>query len=190
MVAEVVPGGPAAKAGFEQGDIVTAINGKAVEDSRDLTRRVASWCRRRQHATFTVNRQGKTEDHQGRDRRAARRQGRRPTRPTTPSAGARHRQRHGPGPGVADAGSAQDLQPRRQSSTGVVITKVDPDSDAADKGLQPGDVVLKIGNRAVKTPQDVQAGVAEAKKGGRKSVLLLVARPGRHRLCRRRYRQT
>ncbi len=41
LVAEVVPDGPAAKAGFEQGDIVTAINGQAVEDNRDLTRKVA-----------------------------------------------------------------------------------------------------------------------------------------------------
>ena len=57
----------------------------------------------------------------------------------------------------------------------MVITKVDPDSDAADKGLQPGDVVLRVGNRIVRTPADFQAGVAEAKKGGRKSVLLLVA---------------
>ena len=59
---------------------------------------------------------------------------------------------------------------------GVVITKVDPDSDAADKGLQPGDVVLKIGSRIVKNPADVQSGIVEAQKGGRKSVLLLVAR--------------
>ena len=48
--------------------------------------------------------------------------------------------------------------------------------DAADKGLQPGDVVLKIGSHAVKSPADVQSGIAEAKQGGRKSVLLLVAR--------------
>jgi serine protease Do len=58
---------------------------------------------------------------------------------------------------------------------GAVITKVDPDSDAADKGLQPGDVVLRVGNRVVRTPTDFQAGVAEAKKIGRSSVLLLVA---------------
>jgi serine protease Do len=61
-------------------------------------------------------------------------------------------------------------------NSGVVITKVDPDSDAADKGLQPGDVVLKINNRTVKSPADFASGVSEAQKGGRKSVLLLVAR--------------
>ncbi len=60
----------------------------------------------------------------------------------------------------------------------MVITKVDANSDAADKGLQPGDVVLKIGDHNVKTPQDIQSGVAEAKKGGRKSVLLLIAKSG------------
>jgi serine protease Do len=59
---------------------------------------------------------------------------------------------------------------------GAVITKVDPNSDAAEKGLQPGDVVLRIGNRAVRAPADVSAGIAEAQKGGRSSILLLVAR--------------
>ena len=60
-------------------------------------------------------------------------------------------------------------------AVGGVATKVDPNSDAAEKGLQPGDVVQRVGGRAVHTPADVQSGVAEAQKGGRKSVLLLVA---------------
>jgi serine protease Do len=60
--------------------------------------------------------------------------------------------------------------------SGVVITKVDPNSDAADKGLQPGDVVVKIGSHTVHSPADVQSGVADAQKIGRKSVLMLVAR--------------
>jgi serine protease Do len=61
---------------------------------------------------------------------------------------------------------------------GVLITKVDPDSDAADKGLQPGDVVMSVSNKTVHTPQDVQKGVTEAQGMGRKSVLLLVATSG------------
>ena len=175
IVANVVPGGPAAKAGFEQGDIVTAIDGKAVEDA---TRPDPPGRQRRRPAPDRdLHRQppGQAGRSQGHDRRASRRQGglqrRRPRAMLEPASG----QRHGPGPVVADAGSAQDLSISPTPSTGVVITKVDPDSDAADKGLQPGDVVLKVGNRMVTTPQDVQAGVAEAKKGGRKSVLLLVA---------------
>src|SRR6201994_3678723 len=57
IVASVVPNGPAAKAGFEQGDVVTAIDGKAIEDSRDLTRRVATDVAG-SNVDFTIQRQG------------------------------------------------------------------------------------------------------------------------------------
>ncbi len=60
--------------------------------------------------------------------------------------------------------------------SGVVITRLDPDSNAAEQGLQVGDVVLKINNRDVTNATDVQNGIAEARRQGRKSVLLLVAR--------------
>jgi serine protease Do len=175
MVAEVVPGGPAAKAGFEQGDIVTAIDGQAVDDSYDLTRRVAS-VPTGNVATFTVSRQGKPlqlkatiavrPDQQQLASNSPNKEG-----ALAPSAAS-----------VAGLGLS-NLTPEAKRSfnigdkviAGAVITKVDPDSDAADKGLQPGDVVLKVNNRAVRSPADVQAGVADAKKGGRSSVLLLVA---------------
>jgi serine protease Do len=61
---------------------------------------------------------------------------------------------------------------------GVVVTNIDPDSDAADK-LSRGDVVMRVNNRVVQTPQDVQRVVAEAQKAGRKNVLLLVSHQGR-----------
>jgi serine protease Do len=61
---------------------------------------------------------------------------------------------------------------------GVLITKVDPESDAAEKGLQPGDVVVSVKNRAVHTPQDVEKSVAAAHTAGVKSVLLLVSTGG------------
>ncbi len=58
IVASVVAGGPAAKAGFQQGDIVTAMDGKPVEDNKDLTRRVATIAAGAT-TTFSVSRQGK-----------------------------------------------------------------------------------------------------------------------------------
>jgi serine protease Do len=61
---------------------------------------------------------------------------------------------------------------------GVLVTRVDPNSDAADKGLQPGDVLISVSNRSVHTPQDVQKSVADAHAQGRKSVLVLVAGSG------------
>jgi serine protease Do len=62
--------------------------------------------------------------------------------------------------------------------SGILITSVDPDSDAAEKGLQPGDVVQRVGTHNVRTVEDFQKSVEEATKGGRKSVLLLVATQG------------
>jgi len=174
IVASVVTGGPAAKAGFEQGDVVTAIDGQAVDDSKDVVRRVAGLVAGRT-STFTVNRQGKVEQikvtigQKPEDKVAA----------NMLNSGAMM----GPASASAMGLGLSPLTPEARRTfnladdvAGVVITKVDPDSDAADKGLQPGDVVLKIGSRAVRTPADVQTGIVEAQKGGRKSVLLLVAR--------------
>jgi serine protease Do len=61
IVASVTTGGPAAQAGMVAGDIVVAVNGKAVEDSRDLTRRVAA-LPAGANATFTVLRNGSTKN--------------------------------------------------------------------------------------------------------------------------------
>jgi serine protease Do len=176
MVAEVVPTGPAAKAGFEQGDIVTAIDGQSVDDATDLTRRVAN-VPTGQVATFNVSRQGKPMQLKvtiG-------------TRPDQQQVASNAPDRNGMmSPSAANAAGLglSSLTPETKKNfniaetvvTGAVITKVDPDSDAADKGLQPGDVVLRVGNRMVRSPADFQSGVAEAKKGGKTSVLLLVAR--------------
>jgi serine protease Do len=61
-----------------------------------------------------------------------------------------------------------------QTPDGVVVRSVDPASEAAEKGIRPGDVIVKVSGRDVKKPSDVVAGVEEAKKGNRNSVLLLL----------------
>jgi serine protease Do len=175
MVAEVVPGGPASKAGFEQGDIITAIDGQAVDDATGLTTKVAA-VPTGQAATFTVLRQGKPIQVKvaiG-------------TRPDAQQMASNAPDGNGmmmPSSANAAGLGLSSLTPEAKKNfnisenvvAGAVITKVDPDSDAAGKGLQPGDVVLRVGNRIVRSPADFQTGVTEAKKGGRTSVLLLVA---------------
>ena len=55
------------------------------------------------------------------------------------------------------------------------MSSVDQNSEAADKGFRPGDVIVGIGNKNVRNPADIEQGVAEARKAGRETVLLLVA---------------
>ena len=59
--------------------------------------------------------------------------------------------------------------------TGVAVTAIDPESDAAAKGLRPGDVITRVNGRPVRMPSDIARSVVEAKRQGRESVLLLVA---------------
>ena len=144
-------------------------------DSRDLTRRVATVASGAT-AHFAVNRQGKSQDiavkigDRPDDKVAA-------NNAPAPAATAPAVTGNAMGLGLA-ALTEQQRKQRNIAAGGVLITKVDPSSDAADKGLQAGDIVLKVGSHAVKTPAEVQAGIAEAQKGGHKSVLLLVATQG------------
>ena len=57
---------------------------------------------------------------------------------------------------------------------GVAIVGVDPNGLAAAKGLSDGDVILEVAGRAVQTPQQVKSGLEQARKDGRKAVLLKV----------------
>jgi len=172
IVAQVVDDSPAAKAGFKQGDVVTAINGQAVEDSRDLTRRVAA-LRAGAKAEFTVLRDGKERtlaaDIAKRDEdrltALASDEGRGATNEATGKMG------------LALAELTSSLKRRYgvgEDATGVLITAVDPSSEAAEKGLRPGEIIVSVGNRQVATPDDVRRALDEAQNAGRRTVLFLV----------------
>lgn len=78
---------------------------------------------------------------------------------------------------------ALDDQARQQfgikrSGGGAVVEGVNPDTDAQDKGLQAGDVIVRAGSHPVNAPSDVSLAAAAAKRNGRSDVLLLVSRNG------------
>ncbi|MEA3046426.1 MAG: serine protease Do, partial [Sphingomonadales bacterium] len=73
-------------------------------------------------------------------------------------------------------GDLQRLQIRDASVRGLVIGSVDPNSDAGQKGLQPGDVILSIDQTATPTPEAAAAAVDAARRARRNTVLLLVKR--------------
>jgi len=73
---------------------------------------------------------------------------------------------------------SKDLRSRykvKDSVKGVVITSVDGSSDAAEKRLSPGEVIVEVAQEAVSSAADVKKRVEQLKKDGKKSVLLLVA---------------
>jgi serine protease Do len=61
---------------------------------------------------------------------------------------------------------------------GVVVTKVEDNSAAAEKGLHEGDVIVEVDQQAVTTPGDVETRVKEAKDRGYRVVTLLIFRGG------------
>jgi serine protease Do len=173
LVAEVTPDTPAAKAGMKQGDVVIAVNGAEVADARALTRAIAA-LKPGTEATLAIWRDGAKDD-------LTVTLGSLPGDNQTASAA--------PGLAVPDVPqlglSLQPVQPSDREGlglapeqTGLVVTAVDPSSEAADKGIAPGDVILTVSNQPVSSAADLAAAAKEAADEGRPSVLLLVARQG------------
>ena len=63
-----------------------------------------------------------------------------------------------------------------EDGNGLVVTDVDPDSDAADRGIQAGDVITSINSMPVNGTSDVEKALADASKSGRKAVLFQITR--------------
>ena len=185
LVADLIPNGPASKAGVLQGDVVIGVNGVTVRSSSELTREVA-----KAHAGDSLNvdllRDGKRKT-------VAVRSGIRPTEKEL----AANDNLPGQGGSGDPAGPAAqrptvlglalaplDAATRRKLNLdpnvrGVLVDSVDASSDAGQKGLRKGDVVVKAADRDIASAADLAQAVDAAKKAGRPSVLLGVLRDGR-----------
>jgi serine protease Do len=181
IIRTVVASGPAAKAGLMQGDVIVKVNGQQVTPDQTVSYLVANSpvgqrvpveiVRNGKHGTVYVT----LED--------------RPTEEAlnkiaggeTPAPGST-------GPAAVQSQKALGLSLARLTpelarsanlpagARGVIITGVDPNSDAAEQGLQRGDLIMSVNNQPVSDPAQVIAGVDGARKTGRTSVLLLIKR--------------
>jgi len=172
LVAEVTPGGPAEKAGLKPGDLVTKVNGQPITDATGLTRAVGQV-----HAGDAVRLELRRE---GKVQELVIRSGLRPSEDQLAQNGQPPSARGDDDEGGAATGAlGLSVAPDPQGK-GVRVAGIDGNSDAAQKGLRRGDLILQAGGRATHTAADVTAAVAEAKKAGRKQVLLFVARGETH----------
>jgi len=80
--------------------------------------------------------------------------------------------------GLDLAGLSKDLRTRykiKESVKGVIVTGVETGSDAAEKRLSAGDVIVEVAQESVTNAADVKKRIEQLKKDGKKSVLLLVS---------------
>jgi serine protease Do len=183
IVRTVQPGDPAAKAGIQQGDVIVAVNGKEVNPDQTVSYLVANTpvgarvpveiVRNGRRMTVPVMiSQRPTEEELQKQlgvNDEGNTQGGGTTAPASQALGLSLQ------PVTPQIAQALKLPP---GTTGVVITGIDSSSDAAQKGLQRGDVILSVNRQAVTTPAQVSAAIEAARKAGRNSVLLLVKRGG------------
>jgi serine protease Do len=161
LVAEAQKDGPAAQAGVQAGDTIVSVDGKPVAGPRELSREIGA---KKPGATVSLG-----VIRGGKEQTLAMKLGTLPGDKTA----------------KADIGSGADgeaqgfglqLAPasavKGAGGQGVVVTQVDPDGAAAGQGIKTGDVILEIGGKPVSEPSQVKQAVAEARKEGRKAVLM------------------
>src|SRR4051812_7968297 len=159
-------GSPAAKAGIEAGDVITAVNGTAVKDSRDLARTIATLAPGSSVKLDVV--------HKGESKTVTLALGELPNQGQAKADGGKAQQSTGtPHLGLSLA-PASDVQGAGQK--GVVVTGVDPQGPSAQHGIQTGDVILNVGGKAVANVGDFRSELAQVKSSGKNSVLLQVKR--------------
>lgn len=165
LVSEAQADGPALDAGIRAGDIVTAVDGRSVASPRELARRIGG-IQPGTDVELTLWRNGAEEKVTlelgtlpGDEQQAS-------LAVPTPDATNQDDAVAGFGLTVAPADNGE----------GLVVTEVAPDSAAAERGIQVGDVIRTVNSSAVADVEDVERAVGEASQSGRRAVLVQVER--------------
>ncbi len=165
LVSEVVSGGPAAKTGIRQGDVIVGFNDEPIKDAHDLPAMVAK-TPVGEHVTVTLRRDGKTQ-------KVPVTIGKLPAEQATS-------EESGQAAPSQWGLQLQDVTPQmaRQrgltEAAGVMVVGVQPGSPAERAGLQRGDVIREVNRQAVQSVQEVRDAIAKA--DNQDAVALLVKR--------------
>lgn len=159
-------GSPGDKAGIKQGDIITAVNGDTIKDARDLSRKIGAMAPNTK-VEISLWREGKSQ-------------------PVTVTLGdLASDQASASSPNSSQGDEQQPSSEKALASLGVTvapsedgkglsITDVDPDSDAAARGLKTGEKITSVNNQQVGTAADVEKILEQAKKDGRSKALFQI----------------
>jgi len=168
LVAEAVAGGPAAKAGITSGDVIASVDGAPIKDASALSRRISD---------ITPGTSVKLEIiRDGKVRSIAVALGELPV----PSQTATADREHHAAPETMGRGDAGDLGVKLAPAgsiagtgqQGVVVTDVNPGGLWAERGFEQGDVILDVSGKSVKTPDEIESALSEARNAGKRTVLL------------------
>lgn len=172
LVNEITAGSPASSSNLRAGDAIVAVNGAEIRDSRDLARKIAEFSPGTT-VRLEVMRYGKAEV-------VPVKLGTFPANPDVASNTQPTPEREAtPTPSVTELdqlGLSVTPLARRTGETGegVAISDVASGSDAAEKGLKAGDVIIEAQGQKVANVADVEAGIKKAKSDGRPAVMLRV----------------
>lgn len=153
-------GSPAAMAGVQSGDIITAVDGKEIEGPKELARVIAGY-EPNSEVAVKVLRDGKSQD-------------------ISITLGELENEQ------VASAQAPQrDSKARNmkrlglkleENAEGLSVLDVRPNSRAAEKGIRPGDVIVSVNGQDTNSFRSLSGGMKSARQAGRKSALLEVRR--------------
>jgi serine protease Do len=176
LVAEPQANGPAAKAGIESGDVITAVNGEAVKDARELARTIGGLAPGNAVKLNVL--------HKGQDKVINLTLGQLPNSMEAKAdidngdKGSATKGTDVPklgltlAPATSVAGAGKD---------GVVVTDVDPKSAAAERGFKEGDVILEVAGKSVANVGDVREAITAARSDNKNSVLMRIKSGGSSR---------
>ncbi len=168
IVSSVEDGGPADKAGIEQGDVILKVNGQAVDDSNDLRNRIGSATpgdqvsleifRRGEHRTISA------------------------TLAEMPASRASSSDESGRGESGELGMTLERVTPSLanrfdlpRGTTGVIVTRVDRTSAAGRAGIRPGDLIRKVDDADVSTPAQVRDALRQSSD---RPALVVIEREG------------
>jgi serine protease Do len=168
LVAEPLKDSPAAKAGILAGDVITALNGEAVKDARDLAKQVGEMAPG-STVKLTIWRKGEEKAFSLTLGEMPKQNEARAEAPKADAPKADADQAETPKLGLMLAAAEHVAG---GGSEGVIVVDLDQGGPAFEHGFKVGDIILDVGGKKVTTPVDVRDAVRNAHKDGKRVVLM------------------